>query len=270
MTAVSAIVFFLGLLFGFQRPSRLLVAAATSCYRPASLHPFQPRGGILYFESAFLSSDRCRFRFTASARPASSRGAEPTSFPPSLSTGFVDPSLPPVRLSSFGAGRRLLPPPRWVSTPLVDFVFRLSLLLGWRLRRQCDFAFPSEGARLLPPPRSESTTFVDPLLPAASAPPLSRHPPVEGLRLLPSPRLESTDFLVRFFSLRSRWLDKPPTQVSTGIRLNPKAGTFHPTLELVRLPVRITPSRSWSGRAATLGLPPHTRPTEQALERSVG
>ena len=217
--------------------------------------PFNLGGRILYFEPAFLSSDRCRFSFTVSARPASSRGAEPTSFPPSLSTRFVDPSLPPVRLSPFGAGRRLLPPPRWVSTPLVDFVFRLSLLLGWGLRRQCDFAFPSEGTRLLPPPRSESTTFVDPFLPTAPAPPLSRHPPIEGMRLLPPPRLESTDFLVRLFSLRSRWLDKPPTQVSTGIRFNPKAGTFHPAPDLVRLPLRITPFHSWSGRAATLGLP---------------
>ena len=90
--------------------------------------PFNLGGRILYFESAFLSSDRCRFALAVSARPVSSRGAEPTSLPPSLSTRFVDPSLPPVRLSSFGAGRRLLPLPRWVSTPLVDFVFRLSLL----------------------------------------------------------------------------------------------------------------------------------------------
>ncbi len=159
------------------------------------------------FGAAFFISNRLFCQATVVApfhRLASTLlcrgGAEPTSFPPSLSTGFVDPSLPPVRLSSFG-GRRLLPPPRWVSTPLVDFVFRLSLLLGWGLRRQCDFAFPSEGLRLLPPPRSESTTFVDSFLPAASAPPLSRRPPFDGLRLLPPPRSESTNFLVPLFSL---------------------------------------------------------------------
>jgi len=43
----------LGLLFGFQRPSRLLVAAATSCYRPASLHPIQPRGPHSLFRIGF-------------------------------------------------------------------------------------------------------------------------------------------------------------------------------------------------------------------------
>ena len=55
LTAVSAIVFFLGLLFGFQRPSRLFPPRL-----PATLHPIQPGGCILYFEPAFLSSGRCR------------------------------------------------------------------------------------------------------------------------------------------------------------------------------------------------------------------
>jgi hypothetical protein len=74
LTAVSAIVFFLGLLFGFQRPSRLLLPRLL-CYRASSLHPVQPGGCILYFEAAFLSSGRCRFVFTASPHRSSWRGA---------------------------------------------------------------------------------------------------------------------------------------------------------------------------------------------------
>ena len=115
MTAVSAIVFFLGLLFGFQRPSRLLPPRL-----PATLHPVQPGGRILYFESALLSSDRCRsvppFRLVRNQHRAVALcfllrgGAEPTAFPPSLSTGFVDPFLSarsassPSRLLRFGGG----------------------------------------------------------------------------------------------------------------------------------------------------------------------
>jgi hypothetical protein len=61
--------FFLGLLFGFQRPSRLLATAAL-CYRfPTTRQlPFQLRGCLLYFEAASLSSGRCRFVFSASPR----------------------------------------------------------------------------------------------------------------------------------------------------------------------------------------------------------
>ncbi len=143
MTAVSAIVFFLGLLFGFQRPSRLLLPRLRATVS-SRLHPIQPRGRFLYFEVAFLSSDRCRsvspLRLVGSQHRAaalcfflfSRRGAEPTAFPPSLSTHFVDsffhplPALSPARLPPL-RGLRLLPPPRPESTPLVDFVFRLSL-----------------------------------------------------------------------------------------------------------------------------------------------
>ena len=75
MTAVSAIVFFLGLLFGFQRPSRLLVAAATSCYRPASLHPFQPRGAHSLFRIGFSVKRPLPLRFTDSPRHCFVEGA---------------------------------------------------------------------------------------------------------------------------------------------------------------------------------------------------
>ena len=64
----------LGLAIWFSKTEPLLVVAATSCYRPASLHPIQPGGRILYFESAFLSSERCRFTSPARLDPASSRG----------------------------------------------------------------------------------------------------------------------------------------------------------------------------------------------------
>lgn len=137
--------------------------------------------------AAFFISNRlfCQAAVAASLHRFASTlfrrgGAEPTSLPPSLSTHFVDPSLPPVRLSSSGAGRRLLPPPRQVSTPLVDFVFRLSLLLGRGLRRQCDFAFPSEGrgfyhhrVRSQPP---SSTLF----FPSTRPPSPLRRPPFRG------------------------------------------------------------------------------------------
>ena len=144
-------------------PSRLRATVLLRCT------PFNLGGRILYFESAFLSSDRCRFSFTASARPVSSRGAEPTSLPPSLSTRFVDPSLPLVRLSSFGAGRRLLPPPRWVSTPLVDFVFRLSLLRSVVSVASATSPFRPRGAAFIASPGEESTTRFSRLIPLAAS-----------------------------------------------------------------------------------------------------
>ena len=61
LTAVSAIVFFLGLLFGFQRPSRCLLPPRLRATVLLRCTPFNLGGCILYFESAFLSSDRCRF-----------------------------------------------------------------------------------------------------------------------------------------------------------------------------------------------------------------
>jgi hypothetical protein len=61
-------------------------------------------------------------------------GAEPTSLPPSLSTGFVDPFFRSLDSAAIATspfrGAALLPPPRQVSTPLVDFVFRLSIRPG--------------------------------------------------------------------------------------------------------------------------------------------
>ncbi len=95
-------------------------------------------------------------------------GAEPTSLPPSLSTRFVDPSLPPVRLSSFG-GRWLLPPPRWVSTPLVDFVFRLSLLRSEVSVASATSPFRPRGAASIASPREESTTRFSRLIPLAAS-----------------------------------------------------------------------------------------------------
>jgi hypothetical protein len=235
-------------------PPRLCATVLLACT------PFNFGGHILYFESAFLSSDRCRFVPAVSARPASSRGAEPTSLPPSLSTRFVDPSLPPFSSVAFATfafrGRRLLPPPRWVSTPLVDFVFRLSLLLGRGLRRQCDFAFPSEGrgfyhrrvrsqlpssTLFFPPPwnfRSRvvqggaaSTTAalrvnsIPPtpysvLGPRPGSPPPLRLRPVEGAGLLPPLRLESTRFFDSIF---------PPAQLSRSSSEHVASASFSPT-----------------------------------------
>ncbi len=134
LTAVSAICL-LGLAIWFSK-TEPLVAVATVCYRSASqLHPIQPRGPHSLFRGGFSVKRPLPLRFTASPRldstsrrgalflPFSRRGAEPTSFPPPVSTRFVDSLLPtvstlsPVRLSPF-RGAALLPPPRWVSTIL--------------------------------------------------------------------------------------------------------------------------------------------------------
>jgi hypothetical protein len=53
----------LGLLSGFQRPSRLLPAVLL-CYRFTQPHRFQPAGRLLYSEPFSLSSGRCRFAFS--------------------------------------------------------------------------------------------------------------------------------------------------------------------------------------------------------------
>ncbi len=186
MTAVSAICL-LGLAIWFSK-TESLVAAATFCY--ALLRcciPFNFGGGILYFEALFLSSGRCRFvsalRLVSNQHRAAALcfffrgGAEPTSFPPSLSTDFVDPFFPLARLSSF-RGAALLPPPRWVSTPLVDCVFRLSVRPG----------APTAVAASLSRPRGAASTtaafgvnrLLRPLLPARSTPPPERLRRVEG------------------------------------------------------------------------------------------
>ncbi len=166
MTAVSAIVFFLGLLFGFQRPSRLLLPRLL-CYRASSLHPVQPGGCILYFEAAFLSSGRCRsvspLRLTT--LPGEGRGTYFTSASRvnSLRRLFLPPRFDFRRFE----GRRLLPPPRWESTSLADFVFRLSLLRSGAPGRQCDLASRPRGAASIALPWMESTAHFRRLIPLA-------------------------------------------------------------------------------------------------------
>ena len=169
MTAVSAIVFFLGLLFGFQRPSRLL--------------PLRPCATVLLllgcipfnFGAALFISKRlfCQATVVASFSPLRlvwiqhravapcfflSRGAESTSLPHPLSTCFVDSFF---RLASaFAASRGAA---STTAASRVNFARRLRIsffhFFVRGLRRQCDFAFPSEGPRLLSPPRSESTPY---------------------------------------------------------------------------------------------------------------
>jgi hypothetical protein len=112
LTAVSAIVFFLGLLFGFQRPSHLstepLVAVAASCYLPSTSRPLpiQPRSRLLYFEAAFLSSGRfppttsphLDSRFASSCRGA--RNLLRFRLPCQLASSTLSsasPRLPPLR-----------------------------------------------------------------------------------------------------------------------------------------------------------------------------
>jgi hypothetical protein len=115
----------LGLLFGFQRPSRLSPPRLSATVFPLlGSTPLQPRGRLLYFEAAFLSSGRCRSASTASPRFR------------------FDPA--PLRLASasFEGARNLLRfrlPCQPTSSTLS------SLRLG--------FLHRSEGLRLLPPPR---------------------------------------------------------------------------------------------------------------------
>ena len=126
----------LGLLSGFQRPSRLHPAVLL-CYRSAQPHRFQPAGRLLYSEPFSLSSGRCRFAFSVHREGellfSFVGGAEPTAVPPFVSTRFIH--------------HRVSSQPR-----CVDFLFRSVLLRSARSsHRQCGFAFPSEGARLLSP-----------------------------------------------------------------------------------------------------------------------
>ena len=199
MTAVSAIVFFLGLLFGFQRPSRLLPPRlCATVLLAASLHPIQPGVCILYFEAAFLSSGRCRCLPTASPRlDSTSRrcalflpvegGAEPTSLPLPLSTRFVDSffHLTAAFAVSRGGGFYYHRVGSQLRSPTSYFVFHFFRPgPSSPVRRRLSV----RGARLLPPPRWESTAFVDPLLPAHLASSPLRLPPCRGARLLSPPR----------------------------------------------------------------------------------
>ncbi len=145
MTAVSAIVFFLGLLFGFQRPSRLYLPrlrATVLLLLPCT--PFNLGAAFFISKRLFCQAavaapfsplllgigfNIAPERFVSSCRG----GAESTSLPLPLSTLSVDsfflpaPASSPSRLPPF-RGVRLLPPPRSESTPFVDFLFPLSLL----------------------------------------------------------------------------------------------------------------------------------------------
>ncbi len=140
MTAVSAIVFFLGLLFGFQRPSRLLLLRLrATVLLLLGCSPFNLGGCTLYFEAASLSSGRCRFASTASPLPESAsrrsvwllpvEGARNLLlFRASCQLASLTLFLSPRSGLRRFEGRRLLPPPRWESTSLADFLFLLSLL----------------------------------------------------------------------------------------------------------------------------------------------
>ncbi len=161
MTAVSAIVFFLGLLFGFQRPSRLLLSRlCATVLLLLRCTPFNP--GAAFFISkrlfcqAAVAAAFCRFasfgfniaplRFVSSCRG----GAEPTSFPRPLSTRFVDSffRLASAFAVSRGGGFYHHRVGSQLRSPTSYFVFHC---FRRSLHRQCDFVFPSEGARLISP-----------------------------------------------------------------------------------------------------------------------
>jgi hypothetical protein len=260
LTAVSAIVFFLGLLFGFQRPSRLLLPRLrATVLLLLGCTPFN-------FGAAFFISKRlfCQaavaaslHRFTSPGLTSSCRGgAEPTSLPPPVSTRFVDSffRLAAAFAASRGGGfyhRRVWSQLRSSTSYFVFHCFVRGL------RRQCDFAFPSEGARLLSPRPggvnrlrrlssslrhasvavatsalsrgAASTTAasgVNSVLPTPysvfqpdqeNPPPLRLRLPVRGARLLPPPRLESTRFFDSIFPM-----DRPGERGARPLR------EFHP------------------------------------------
>ncbi|WP_233261509.1 hypothetical protein, partial [Vitiosangium sp. GDMCC 1.1324] len=160
-TAVSAIVFFLGLLFGFQRPSRLLLPRLrATVFFTSRLHPVQLRGRLLYFEPASLSSDRCRS--VSPLRPDSALlGAVALRFPFREGRGiycFSASAVNPLRrlsssrrldfvaLATSAVSRGCGFYHRRVGSQLrsLTFYFVFHCFVGG-LRRQCDFAFPSEG-----------------------------------------------------------------------------------------------------------------------------
>ena len=203
MTAVSAIVFFLGLLFGFQRPSRLLLPRLV-CYRVSTsrLHPVQPRGLPSLFRSCSAVKRPLPLCFAAPSRLDSTwhRGALPLPVE-GRGTYFVSAS----RVNSL---RRLFLPPRFgfrrfereaASTTAalgVNFAHRLFIssftASTGRFNRRCGFAFPSEGRgyyhhRVGSQPPS-STLFFPPTWPRRRC----GFRLVEGTRLLPPPRREST------------------------------------------------------------------------------
>ena len=132
----------MGLLFGFQRPSRLVLPAACVLrllLRPAS----SSTAGLNHlFEAAFsvklLFSSELRGFSSLSSPPPVLRGL------PSKGSGFYFSAAFPVNLAV--SGFILLSPARLL---------------------------PSGGARLLPPPRWVSTAFVDPRIPAVSPPSVS-------------------------------------------------------------------------------------------------
>ena len=170
MTAVSAIVFFLGLLFGFQRPSRLLpLRLCATVLLLLSCTPFNP--GAAFFISkrlfcqAAVAAPFHRFaspgfntapsRFVSSGRG----GAEPTSFP------------------------------RLVSTRLVDSFFHLAS--AFAVSRGGGFYHHRVGSQL----RSPTSYFAFHCFGRNSSSPVRRRLSVRGARLLP-PRLPWSQPLV--------------------------------------------------------------------------
>jgi hypothetical protein len=155
LTAVSAIVFFLGLLFGFQRPSRLLLLrlrATVLLLLRCTLFNF---GAAFFISKRFLCQAAvaaCLHRFTSlGIRTAPLRFASSYRGARNLLRIRVSCQLASSTLSS--TSLRLSPfrgEAASTTTALrVNFARRLRIssftASAGGLRRQCDFAFPSEG-----------------------------------------------------------------------------------------------------------------------------
>lgn len=121
----------MGLLFGFQRPSRLSCRRLLATILFVAASPSFLPGGVSASISVRRLLSSCCFRRpagfrTLQRRPVASadflqRGAASTAWPPSLSTAAsLTPSTHPPFLPGFFVGARLLPPPRLLSTRCVD------------------------------------------------------------------------------------------------------------------------------------------------------
>ena len=166
LTAVSAICLLLGLAIWFSKTEPLVAAATCATVFYFSAAAFQPRvrllsrrfrcrgGARFYFEARFLLSSTVAASFpsfaslefrTAPLRSAFLRGgAASTSLPRPLVNRFVRLPASDLTATSPRRGARLLPPPRWESTSLVDFYFVFHCFVRGR-------GFYRHAARLQPP-----------------------------------------------------------------------------------------------------------------------
>ena len=160
----------MGLLFGFQRPSRLFCFATfATVYFVAGL--FRPAGCSFYFSSQSASTSllrpagcfESRRRRPVTSAASFRRGAASTSAPRSLSTACCQLSSPlcvrrvAFRTAASSVGRGFYLFAAFAVNSLVDCPISLSVLLSPRSAFRASARASKRGARLVPPPRFVST-----------------------------------------------------------------------------------------------------------------